>query len=75
MIGKLVREVLKLQEFISNMMAKLVVMESKMESHRQPVAETLANPEFLLEPLQEMEEIQALEESLRDPDLYFQLVS
>ncbi|KZR95945.1 Uncharacterized protein APZ42_009991, partial [Daphnia magna] len=48
--------------------------ESKMESHRQPVAETLANPEFLLEPLQEMEEIQALEESLRDPDLYFQLV-
>lgn len=74
LIGKLVREVLKLQEFISNMMAKLVVMESKMESHRQPVAETLANPEFLLEPLQEMEEIQALEESLRDPDLYFQLV-
>ncbi|KAK4013122.1 hypothetical protein OUZ56_025362 [Daphnia magna] len=74
LIGKLVRQVLKLQEFISNMMAKLVVMESKMESHRQPVAETLANPEFLLEPLQEMEEIQALEESLRDPDLYFQLV-
>ena len=60
---------------MSNMMAKLVVMESKMESQRQPVAETLANPEFLLEPLQEMEELQVLEESLRVPDLYFQMVS
>ncbi len=40
------------------MIAKLVVVESKMESQRQPVAKTLANPEFLLEPLQEMEELQ-----------------
>jgi hypothetical protein len=60
---------------MSNIMAKLVVMESKMESQRQPAAETQANPEFLLEPLQEMEQLQVLEESLRDPDIYYQLVS
>ncbi len=42
-------------------MAKVVVMESKMESQRQPAAETQANPEFLLEPLQEMEQLEAFE--------------
>ncbi|KAI9554922.1 hypothetical protein GHT06_020202 [Daphnia sinensis] len=61
-------------EYMSNMMAKLVVMESKMESQRQSAAEPQGNPEFLLEPLKESEQLQVLEESLSDPDIYYQLV-
>ena len=64
MIGTLVREVLKVHEYMSHMMAKLVVMELKMESQRQLAAETQANPELLLEPLQEMVQLRSISWSL-----------
>lgn len=59
---------------MSNIMVKLIIIEDNMENLSQP-ATTLVNPEFIIEPLQEMGEVKVMEESLRDPDNYFQLVS
>lgn len=78
-VGKLVREVLKLQENISNMMLKLISIENKMENMLQPSApqteERVVDQEFMVEPLKEMEDVKALENALLDPDNYYQLVT
>ncbi|KZS10245.1 Uncharacterized protein APZ42_025354 [Daphnia magna] len=53
MVKRLVREVLKQQENISNVMEKLIVIEGKMENLCQPAITPPDNPTLLLEPLKE----------------------
>lgn len=77
-ITKLVTEVLKLEEQISNLMAKLIVMDGKIDSISKPVesqtSEREIDPEFLSEPLKEIEDVRLLEVALLDNDKYYQLV-
>lgn len=74
------KEVLKLQENISNLITKMVVIEGKIDVMANPVESQEAaqqreiDPDFLTEPLKEMEDVKALEETLSDVDKYYQLV-
>lgn len=74
------KEVLKLQENISNLITKMVVIEGKIDVMANPVESQEAaqqreiDPDFLTEPLKEMEDVKALEQTLLDVDKYYQLV-
>ena len=77
---KLVKEVLKLQENISNLMTKMVVVEGKIDAISKPIESQEADnqrevdPDFMTEPLKEIEDVKALEQTLLDKDKYYQLV-
>ena len=77
---KLVKEVLKLQENISNLMTKMVVVEGKIDAIPKPIESQEADnqrevdPDFMTEPLKEIEDVKALEQTLLDKDKYYQLV-
>lgn len=73
------KEVLKLQENISNLMTKMVVIESKIDMMTKPIESQAAeqreiDPDFMTEPLKEMEDVKLLEQTLLDNDKYYQLV-
>ncbi|KAK4023380.1 hypothetical protein OUZ56_008796 [Daphnia magna] len=79
-LAKLVKEVLKLQENISNLMTKMVVIESKIDMMTKPIESQAAeqreiDPDFMTEPLKEMEDVKLLEQTLLDNDKYYQLGS
>lgn len=68
------KEVLKLQENISNLMTKMVVIEGKIDMMTKPIESQAAeqreiDPDFMTEPLKEMEDVKLL-----DNDKYYQLV-
>ncbi len=75
-LTKLVKEVLKLQENIANVMTKMVVIEGKIELMARPIESeaTAIDADFMTEPLKEIEDIKALEQTLLDNDKYYQLV-
>ncbi|KZR97401.1 Uncharacterized protein APZ42_007751, partial [Daphnia magna] len=78
-LAKLVKEVLKLQENISNLMTKMVVIEGKIDMMTKPIESQAAkqreiDPDFMTEPLKEMEDVKLLEQTLLDNDKYYQLV-
>lgn len=78
-LSKLVKEVIKLEEIISNVMSKMVVIDGKMDVLMTKPTESQAteqemDPDFLPEPLKEVEEVKLLEEILLDNDKYYQLV-
>ena len=74
------KEVLKLQENISNLMTKMVVVEGKIDAIPKPIESQEADnqrevdPDFMTEPLKEIEDVKALEQTLLDKDKYYQLV-
>ncbi len=75
------KEVLKLQENVSNVMAKLVVIDGKMDAmtltgpiESQATEQREIDPNLLPEPLKEMADVQLLEAALLDTDKYYQLV-
>lgn len=73
------KEVLKLQENISNLMTKMVVIEGKIDMMTKPIESQAAkqreiDPDFMPEPLKEMEDVKLLEQTLLDNDKYYQLV-
>lgn len=70
------KEVLKLQENIANVMTKMVVIEGKIELMARPIESeaTAIDPDFMTEPLKEIDDIKALEQTLLDNDKYYQLV-
>ncbi|EFX62941.1 hypothetical protein DAPPUDRAFT_269379 [Daphnia pulex] len=76
-LTKLVKEVLKLQENIANVMTKMVVIEGKIELMARPIESeaTAIDADFMTEPLKEIEDIKALEQTLLDNDKYYQLVT
>ncbi|EFX76626.1 hypothetical protein DAPPUDRAFT_322236 [Daphnia pulex] len=76
-LTKLVKEVLKLQENIANVMTKMVVIEGKIELMARPIESeaTAIDVDFMTEPLKEIEDIKALEQTLLDNDKYYQLVT
>lgn len=73
------KEVIKLEEIISNVMSKMVVIDGKMDVLMTKPTESQAteqemDPDFLPEPLKEVEEVKLLEKILLDNDKYYQLV-
>ncbi len=77
-LAKLVKEVLKLQENISNLMTKMVVIEGKIDMMAKPIESQAAeqreiDPDFMTKPLKEMEDVKSLEQTLLDNDKYYHL--
>lgn len=74
------KEVIKLEEIISNVMSKMVVIDGKMDvlmtkpTESQATEQQEMDPDFLPEPLKEVEEVKLLEKILLDNDKYYQLV-
>nr|CAH0100990.1 unnamed protein product [Daphnia galeata] len=76
-VKKLVRETLKQNDILTNIMDKLVLMDGKLNNVSLPAVlqeAAAANPTSIMLPLQEVEDIKLLEQELLDKENYYALV-